>query len=68
MTLGRPFSSPKLGSLSPAQQPGNAWVPVKPLRAKSRPVTPASPRTLEDGLVVLEAVAVAHLHAGPAVG
>ena len=33
MTLGRPLASPKFGSLSPAQQPGKAWVPENPLRA-----------------------------------
>ena len=43
ITLGNPSSVPKFGWLSPAQQPGNACVPVNPLRAKSKP---AGPRTL----------------------
>ena len=37
---------PKLGSLSPAQQPGNAWVPVNPLRAKRTPSLPRTPWTV----------------------
>jgi hypothetical protein len=45
ITLGSPLS-PKFGSLSPAQQPGKAWEPAKPLRASRTPDVPSTFHTV----------------------
>ena len=58
ITLGRPFSLPKFGSLSPAQQAGNACVPVKPLRANT---IPSFPKHARNRLQVFHAIAIPHL-------
>src|SRR5258708_16159735 len=41
ITPGNPLS-PKFGSLSPAQQPGKACEPAKPLRANNNPLSPST--------------------------
>ena len=45
ITLGSPLS-PKFGSLSPAQQPGKACEPAKPLRASRTPGVPSTFHTV----------------------
>src|SRR6478672_11733974 len=44
ITLGKPLL-PKLGSLSPAQYPGKACEPAKPLLANRTPDVPSTPQT-----------------------